>query len=105
MAVGAPQTLSFVGSATHGGGSCQLSLTTDKEPTKTSKWAVILSIEGGCPGGANGGTPATFQYKIPEAVAPGDYTLAWTWFNKIGNREMYMVSQILCILDSEAVLT
>lgn len=23
-------------------------------------------------------------------VPTGDYTLAWTWFNKIGNREMYM---------------
>lgn len=34
--------------------------------------------------------PTTFQYSIPAGIAPGEYTLAWTWFNKIGNREMYM---------------
>lgn len=31
-----------------------------------------------------------FQYTIPPEITPGDYTLAWTWFNKIGEREMYM---------------
>lgn len=90
MAVGATQQLTFVGSASHGGGSCQISLTSDKEPTKDSKFAVIKSIEGGCPGGANGGGTATFEYSIPNTVAPGAYTLAWTWFNKVGNREIYM---------------
>jgi len=109
MAIGATQQLSFAGSATHGGGSCQISLSTDKEPTKDSKFAVIKSIEGGCPGGANGGSSATFEYSIPskfsylqflqlqeeklifhiDSVAPGEYTLAWTWFNRIGNREIY----------------
>lgn len=34
--------------------------------------------------------PTTFPYKIPEGIAPGEYALAWTWFNKVGNREMYM---------------
>ena len=34
--------------------------------------------------------PTTFQYSIPAGIAPGEYTLAWTWFNKVGNREMYM---------------
>ena len=98
MAVGAPQTLSFTGSATHGGGSCQVSLTKDLQPTKDSDFRVILSIEGGCPTNQPGnlppdpnGTGATkFQYSIPKDVAPGEYTLAWTWFNKVGNREMYM---------------
>ncbi|MCJ1348705.1 hypothetical protein MMC31_006938, partial [Peltigera leucophlebia] len=98
MAIGAPQTLSFIGGATHGGGSCQVSLTTDKKPTKDSKWQVIHSIEGNCPDGFDGnlsGDPndkgsSKFQYTIPDGVAPGDYVLAWTWFNRIGNREMYM---------------
>ena len=98
MAIGDPQTLSFTGSAVHGGGSCQVSLTTDLKPTKDSKWMVIKSIEGGCPASVAGNLPAdangsgasTFQYTIPDGVAPGQYTIAWTWLNKIGNREFYM---------------
>lgn len=98
MAIGQPQTLSFRGQATHGGGSCQISLSTDKEPTKDSVWKVILSIEGGCPSknpGNVGPDPFgygadKFQYQIPPEVPLGDYTLAFTWFNKIGEREMYM---------------
>lgn len=97
--IGSNTTLSFKGSATHGGGSCQISLTTDLAPTSNSKWIVIHSIEGGCP--ANNGNQnaaadpnntndsTTFSFKIPE-VRVGRYTLAWTWFNRIGNREMYM---------------
>ncbi|CAK1366109.1 unnamed protein product [Cercospora beticola] len=96
--VGVPQKLSFKGGATHGGGSCQLSVTMDKAPTKDSKWKVIHTILGGCPNGevgnANGspdytGNP-TFEYSMPKGMPNGQYTLAWTWFNKIGNREMYM---------------
>lgn len=98
MPIGAPQQLTFKGSATHGGGSCQLSLTTEKEPKKDTKWMVIKSYEGGCPadttgnlqGGPNSLDPYKFNYTIPEGIKPGDYTLAWTWFNRIGNREMYM---------------
>ncbi|KAI9880050.1 MAG: hypothetical protein M1830_005782 [Pleopsidium flavum] len=98
MPIGKNQTLSFIGSAVHGGGSCQISLTSDKNPGKDAKWQVIHSIEGGCPASAagnlgenaNGSGASTFDYSIPEGIAPGDYTLAWTWFNKIGNREMYM---------------
>ncbi|OQV00648.1 hypothetical protein CLAIMM_06118 [Cladophialophora immunda] len=96
-AIGDPQTLSFLGSAVHGGGSCQVSLTTDLQPTKSSKWMVIKSIEGGCPASVAGNLPAdpegtgasTFQFTIPEGIAPGDYTLSWSWVNKIGNREYY----------------
>ena len=85
------------GGATHGGGSCQISLTSDKIPTKESQWQVIKSIEGGCPSDDPGNlsesaeTPLPpIEYSIPEGMAAGRYTLAWTWFNKIGNREMYM---------------
>ncbi|KAL9060896.1 MAG: hypothetical protein Q9162_000340 [Coniocarpon cinnabarinum] len=99
MPVGAPQTLSFQGSAVHGGGSCQVSLTTDKNPTKDSKFKVIHSIIGGCPSNKTAGNlpensagsgANTYTYSIPDTVPNGDYALAWTWFNKIGNREMYM---------------
>ncbi|KAL9076077.1 MAG: hypothetical protein Q9161_001124 [Pseudevernia consocians] len=101
MAIGAPQTLSFLGESVHGGGSCQISLTTDTPATKSSKWMVIHSIEGGCPAkgvagnlgadnSASAPDPDTYSYSIPTGIAPGAYTLAWTWFNKVGNREMYM---------------
>ncbi|QGI63133.1 hypothetical protein CEK27_007104 [Fusarium fujikuroi] len=96
---GSKQQLSFTGQAVHGGGSCQISLTTDKNPTKNSVWKVIKSIEGGCPAqgqeGNMGGNPDApdpykYDFTIPKELAAGDYTLAWTWFNKVGNREMYM---------------
>ncbi|KAL9102009.1 MAG: hypothetical protein Q9163_002785 [Psora crenata] len=100
MAIGAPQTLKFHGSAVHGGGSCQISLTTDNPATKASKWMVIHSIVGGCPArnqvgnmpaaDPNAAGPDTYDYKIPDGIAPGTYTLAWTWYNRVGNREMYM---------------
>ncbi|KAL9101947.1 MAG: hypothetical protein Q9187_009182, partial [Circinaria calcarea] len=98
MPIGVNQTLSFTGSAVHGGGSCQISLTTDKKPNKATKWMVIHSIEGSCPSSASGNLPEDpsgngadkFQYSIPEGIEPGQYVLAWTWFNHIGDREMYM---------------
>ena len=98
MAIGSQQQLSFKGSAVHGGGSCQVSLTKDQPATKNSKWMVIHSIVGGCPAKAAGNLPENpngngadkFSYTIPQGVDPGKYTLAWTWFNRIGNREMYM---------------
>lgn len=66
--------------ATHGGGSCQLSLSYDNGAT----FKVIKSMEGGCP------LKPTWDFDIP-ANAPGGHALfAWTWFNLVGNREMYM---------------
>ena len=86
MAIGAPQQLSFLGSAVHGGGSCQVSLTKDSPATKSSKWMVIHSIMGGCPAkGQAGNLPDdpkgtgsnTYSYTIPDGIQPGAYTLAW----------------------------
>ncbi|KAF2842128.1 lytic polysaccharide monooxygenase [Patellaria atrata CBS 101060] len=85
MLAGSDQTLEIAGGAAHGGGSCQISLSLDKEPTASSKFKVIHSIIGGCPGGK-----PSYSFKIPDDMPNGEYTLAWTWFNKIGNREMYM---------------
>ncbi|KAL9045020.1 MAG: hypothetical protein Q9214_001885 [Letrouitia sp. 1 TL-2023] len=98
MPIGSTQKLKFLGGATHGGGSCQIALTKDLEPTKDSQWMVIQSIVGGCPSAAAGNLndnaastgASEFPYTIPQGIAAGKYTLAWTWFNKIGNREMYM---------------
>lgn len=98
MPIGQQQTLSFQGQATHGGGACQISLTTDNPPKKDSTFKVIKTIEGGCPSlhPGNVGTDPfgygadKFNFAIPDTVPPGNYSLAWTWFNYSGNREMYM---------------
>jgi hypothetical protein len=88
MAVGEKQTLSFKGSAVHGGGSCQLSVTTDTEPSANSVFKVIKSMEGGCPG-VDG--PLTFDFELPDSIPNGKATFAWTWFAKLsGGPEMYM---------------
>lgn len=111
---------SHANTAVHGGGSCQISITYETDMAKLkdpNSWRVLYSIEGGCPTnsrgnladsyqGPNGGysgawqcsDPTTngydcinsFQFTIPEGVKTGQATLAWTWFNTIGNREMYM---------------
>ncbi|CAF9932522.1 hypothetical protein IMSHALPRED_008908 [Imshaugia aleurites] len=98
MPINSLQTISFQGQATHGGGSCQISLSRHTPPSADSVFKVIKSIEGGCPS-SNPGNVGTdpfgygadeFNFTIPDAIAPANYTLAWTWFNKIGDREMYM---------------
>jgi hypothetical protein len=79
--------------APHGGGSCQISLTYDTAPTASSRFTVIKSFMGGCPvltAGNDAPGPYVLSYTIPEDAPKGKAILAWTWFNKIGNREMYM---------------
>ncbi|OTB20722.1 hypothetical protein K445DRAFT_43751, partial [Daldinia sp. EC12] len=90
MAVGETQSLSFKGSAVHGGGSCQLAITKDLQPSASTPWQVILSIEGGCPSKSGQGAD-TYDFKIPDGVAPGKYVFAWTWISKLaGQPEYYM---------------
>lgn len=98
-ALGRTYPLSFIGQAVHGGGSCQVSITYDSQPTRNSIWKVIRSIEGGCPAqgqsgnigdNANAANPFQYDFTIPSNIPTGSGTIAWTWFNKIGNREMYM---------------
>ncbi|TVY90648.1 hypothetical protein LAWI1_G005694 [Lachnellula willkommii] len=97
MTIGQEQQASFTGLAVHGGGSCQFALTPGFMPNKTSAWSVIESIEGGCPAINTTGnledpaTPNTYPFTIPAGFAPGDYTFAWTWVNRIGGSpEFYM---------------
>ncbi|KAK5132910.1 hypothetical protein LTR08_008356 [Meristemomyces frigidus] len=91
MAVGQPMELSFTGSASHGGGTCQLAITTDLEPAANSTFKLIQTFEGGCPinaGGNDGTHPFTFQ--LPTGTPNGRLTFAWMWYNHVGNREIYM---------------
>jgi hypothetical protein len=99
MAQGSSQEMAFTGSAVHGGGSCQVSVTYDNPPTAASAWKVIHSIQGGCPArntpgnlpeNANLEGPDSYPFTIPADLPTGNATLAWTWLNKVGNREFYM---------------
>ncbi|KAK2750582.1 hypothetical protein FQN57_002653 [Myotisia sp. PD_48] len=68
------------GSARHAGGSCQLSLSYDGGAT----FKVLQSYIGGCP------LTDDWSFKVPSDAKNGQALLAWTWFNLVGNREMYM---------------
>jgi hypothetical protein len=102
---GQTQAVSFNGTAVHGGGSCQFSITTDPEPNENSQWKVIQSNVGNCPSAETGNLPDpsaqgkdpaktplpnTFPVTMPKNIPDGRYTFAWTWLNKVGNREFYM---------------
>ncbi|KAH6676166.1 hypothetical protein F5X68DRAFT_39414 [Plectosphaerella plurivora] len=83
FAGGQTYNMTIAGGAAHEGGSCQASLSFDSGKTFT----VIKSIVGGCP---LSGT-SSFDFTVPADVPTAtDAVFAWTWFNKVGNREMYM---------------
>ncbi|KAJ4368792.1 hypothetical protein N0V83_005874 [Neocucurbitaria cava] len=89
---GGTYTMSLEGGATHGGGSCQLSLACDGG----LQFKVIKSMIGGCP------LTTQYDFTIPqefEQLSNGITCLfAWTWFNKVGNREMYMDCAVVDIV-------
>ncbi|KAK2748767.1 hypothetical protein FQN57_000348 [Myotisia sp. PD_48] len=77
---GQSYNISLNGSARHAGGSCQISLSYDNG----ASFKVIKSIMGGCP------LVDEYDFTIPADVPSGNALLAWSWFNLVGNREMYM---------------
>lgn len=79
---GGPANFTIVGGATHGGGSCQASLSYDGGKSFT----VIHSFLGNCPTSSG----QNFDLTIPSDAKNGAAIFGWTWFNKIGNREIYM---------------
>ncbi|GAA5891741.1 hypothetical protein JCM8208_002869 [Rhodotorula glutinis] len=79
------------GGATHGGGSCQFSVSYDQGKS----FAVIHSVIGGCP------LESTYSVPIPAGLPSATKaTFAWTWFNLVGNREEYMNCAIVDIQGS-----
>jgi len=116
VTAGTTQTVKFTGSAVHGGGSCQFSVNYGDQPSDNpAEWKVIYTIIGGCPADAAGNIEGTappdadqrpdgrhcgnsvdkecvrqFDIPIPKGLPNGKFNFSWTWFNKIGNREMYM---------------
>lgn len=89
-----------MGGASHGGGSCQISVTTDLKPTKKSTWRVIHSIQGGCPirnltetnygDSASTLLPSIYNFTIPDWVPIGRAVMAWTWYGRWSVPEMFM---------------
>lgn len=130
VTAGTTQLVRFWGSAVHGGGSCQFSIAYgDTPPSEPTEWHTVYSMIGGCPAEAVGNIPTTetdphgrengpqcgndsgtectrqFNIPIPKQMKNGNAIFAWTWFNKIGNREMYMVCAPIKIVggtDDEA---
>ncbi|KAI9731407.1 MAG: hypothetical protein M1834_005313 [Cirrosporium novae-zelandiae] len=78
---GSTYNMTIAGRATHKGGSCQLSLSYDDGKT----FKVIKSMVGGCPS-----SKKEYRFTVPAFAPQGNALFAWTWFNKVGNREMYM---------------
>ena len=106
--------------AVHGGGSCQISITYESDPAllkDPQNWHVLYSIQGGCPSNTHlnldgfftssvgvyqGSWPCknestngidctnSFEFKIPKGLENGHAIMAWTWFNTVGNRHMFM---------------
>ncbi|KAM5462247.1 putative DNA-directed RNA polymerase [Microsporum ferrugineum] len=77
---GGEYSIEIVGGASHGGGSCQVSLSYDAGQT----FKAIKSFIGSCP------LTKRYKFTIPSNAPSGNALLAWTWFNRLGNREMYM---------------
>ncbi|KAJ6001014.1 hypothetical protein N7481_001423 [Penicillium waksmanii] len=112
MLKGESQSMIFHGGTTHGGGSCQISITSDRSPSKDTTRSVIMSIEGGCMDETvsdfNIGSSSTMvthfspNFTIPDSFKAGQYTIAWTWFNRIGNREMYMNCTPITITENNS---
>ncbi|KAF7185072.1 hypothetical protein HII31_13695 [Pseudocercospora fuligena] len=77
---GSSYNITLAGTATHKGGSCQISLSYDNGAT----FRVIKSMIGGCP------LKDTYDFSVPSYAPNGNALLAWTWQNEVGNREFYM---------------
>jgi LysM repeat protein len=93
---GSQQQLVLDGGAPHGGGSMQLSLSYDNGKT----FKVIKSFIGNGPRN-NGGNAVdanqSYDFQVPADAASGDAIFSWSWFNEIGNREMYQNCAVVSI--------
>ncbi|KAK3297284.1 uncharacterized protein B0H64DRAFT_457340 [Chaetomium fimeti] len=90
-AAGQSYNFTITGGAAHGGGSCQAALSVDGGRS----FRVVHSYEGGCPGEGE----SSFGFVVPGDTPAGEGAVfAWTWFNNIGNREMYMNCAVVDIV-------
>ncbi|KAF8473961.1 hypothetical protein BDZ91DRAFT_619217, partial [Kalaharituber pfeilii] len=94
---GSSQQLVLGTGAAHNGGSCQASFSEDNGAT----FKVVKSWIGNCPAGQG----STFDFNVPKDVKSGNLIFAWTWFNNLGNREMYMNCASVTITNGGAGLS
>ncbi|KAK2755598.1 C6 transcription factor [Colletotrichum kahawae] len=87
---GEDHTITLSGHTTHNGGSCQVSMSVDGGST----FKVLRSVIGGCPAGDG----YQISFTLPDDTPSSDQAiLAWSWFNNVGNREMYMNCAVIKI--------
>ncbi|KAG6015871.1 hypothetical protein E4U43_004649 [Claviceps pusilla] len=87
---GQSYSMTITGGASHNGGSCQVSLSFDKG----ASWKVIHSYIGNCPLQGE----SSYDFVLPADTPSGTMLFAWTWFNKVGNREMYMNCAVIDVV-------
>lgn len=75
-------SMAITGNTVHNGGSCQASASFDRGST----WRVLHSYIGNCPVAGE----SHYNFSLPSDTPSGGMLFAWTWFNQVGNREMYM---------------
>ncbi|KAK4138391.1 lytic polysaccharide monooxygenase [Trichocladium antarcticum] len=93
---GAAYRFVVAGGATHGGGSCQAALSVDGGRS----FRVLASFEGACP--VAGAAESGFVVRVPRDVpATEGAVFAWTWFNRVGNREMYMNCAVVDVVGAD----
>jgi hypothetical protein len=97
LVAGTEQLLELSGTAFHGGGSCQLSLSFDQGLS----FHVFKSFIGNCPTGPN----PNLTYIVPANVPNGQAVLSWTWLNHIGNREFYQNCAIVTVSGGNGTLS
>jgi len=88
VTAGQTSSITLDGSASHEGGSCQISLSFDGGKS----FKVVKSFIGNCVRvNSSGADPnQTYEYTVPSDAKSGNAIVAWSWFNRVGNREMYM---------------
>jgi len=96
VAAGSSVNYQIAGTATHGGGSCQMSMSYDNGKS----WNVIQSIMGGCMVDGQ-----SLDVTIPSEAPSGDALFAWSWFNQLGNREMYQNCAVVTVTNGGSGLT
>ncbi|KAF7563151.1 hypothetical protein G7046_g982 [Stylonectria norvegica] len=84
LTAGESTNITITGGAIHNGGSCQVSLSVDEGYS----FYVLHTYIGGCPASVGDNS---YSFNVPANVPDRQRAiLGWTWFNNVGNREMYM---------------